>query len=166
MRMRKAWLWLVGALSFLYWAAPLFALDDELLSLQGLKGLYVVVEELNPEIEKDGLTPEHIQKDAAQRLRQAGMKVLTKIEWMKKKEGPYLYINLNARKNPYGVYMHAISIELVQKVLLMRNPKVEVFATTWSKQLLGQGGYLARIRYSIQDVVDLFLNAWAKANRK
>jgi hypothetical protein len=122
------------------------------------------VEKLDPEIEKDGLTREHIQEDTEQRLRKAGIKVLSKAEWMRTKGGGYLYVNLNARKNSYGVYTNAISLELVQKVRLVRDRKTEIFATTWSKQLLGMGGYLGKIRYSIQDVVDLFLNAYAVAN--
>ncbi len=92
--------------------------------------------------------------------------ILSKKEWLRTKEGAYLYVNINARKSSYGVYMNGISLELVQKVLLLRNPKTEVFAATWSRQLLIQGGYLDRIRYSIHDIVDLFLNTLAKANRK
>lgn len=166
MRTKKPWLWLVIVLSLLYGAAPLFALDDEILSLRGLSALFVLVEIVDPEIEKDGLTREEIQKDTEQRLRKAGIRVLSKNEWLRTKEGAYLYVNINARKSGYGVYMSGISLELVQKVLLVRNPKTEVFAATWSRQLLGQGGYLDRVRYSVQDVVDLFLNSWAKANRK
>jgi len=157
---------LVIVLSLLNWATPLFALDDEILSLRGLTALFVLVEIVDPEIEKDGLTSEEIQRDTEQRLRKAGIRVLSKEEWLRTKGGSYLYVNINARKSSYGVYMNGISLELVQKVLLVRNPKTEVFAATWSRQLLGQGGYLDRIRYSVQDVVDLFLNSWAQANRK
>jgi len=166
MRIRKPWLLLVIILSLLNWAPPLFALDDEILSLRGLTALFVLVEIVDPEIEKDGLTREEMQRDTEQRLRKAGIRVLSKEEWLRTKEGSYLYVNINARKSSYGVYMNGISLELVQKVLLVRNPKTEVFAATWSRQLLGQGGYLDRIRYSVQDMVDLFLNSWAEANRK
>ena len=166
MRIRKPWWLFITVLSFVYWAAPLFALDDEILSLKGLTALFVLVEIVDPEIEKDGLTREEIQRDTEQRLRKAGIRVLSKSEWLRTKEGAYLYVNINARKSGYGVYINGLSLELVQKVLLVRNPKTEVFAATWSRQLLGQGGYLDRIRYSVQDVVDLFINSWAQANRK
>jgi hypothetical protein len=166
MRNRKLCLLAVVALSLLYWATPLLALDDEVHSLQGVKALFILVEIVDPEIEKEGITREVIQSDTEQRLHKAGIKVLSKKEWLGKKGGGYLYVNINARKVSHGIYLHGISLELVQKVLLVRNPKREVFAATWSRQLLGQGGYPDRIRYSVQDMVDLFLHFWAKANQK
>ncbi len=166
MKRRNPLLLFVVVLSLFNWAAPLFAMDDELLTLQGLTALFVLVEIADPEIEKDGLTSKQIQKDIEQRLKKAGIKVLSKKEWMKTKGGGYLYVNINARKSGYGVYTSGINLELVQKVHLVRNPKRVVFAATWSRQLLIQGGYLDRIRYSIHNIVDLFLNTWAKANRK
>ena len=166
MKIGKPCLLFAMILFFLNWTASLFALDDELLSLRGLTELFVLIEIEEPEIEKDGLTRGEIQRDTEKRLREAGINILSKQEWLRKKEGAYLYVNVNARKSGYGVYINGINLELVQKVLLVRNAKTEVFATTWSRQLLGHGGYLERIRYSIQDMVDMFLISWKKANGK
>src|SRR4030042_2259715 len=49
-------------------------------ALRGIKGLLVVVEKINPEIEKDGLTENQNQTDVELKLRMAGLNVLTSEE--------------------------------------------------------------------------------------
>jgi hypothetical protein len=62
-------------------AAPAlsFASDDEYTreSLRGLHGVYVLVEDLRPEVEQAGLTVAMIRTDAELKLRLAGIRVLT-----------------------------------------------------------------------------------------
>jgi hypothetical protein len=157
---------LIISLSFFLSVHPAKGMDDERESLKGLSAIYVVVEPIEREIERQGLTREKIRTDTIQRLRKAGIRILSKKEWLKNRAGPYLYVNLNIQKDPYGVYFHAFRVELVQKVVLIRDPKLEVFATTWSRQLLGSRGYLSQVRYAIQDAVDLFLRDHGLANPK
>lgn len=52
-------------------------------SLKGLKGVNVLVDNLKPDIEKDGLKTSSIQTDVELKLRMAGIKVLTFEEWEK-----------------------------------------------------------------------------------
>ena len=52
-------------------------------SLRGLKGIAVVVEALQPEAERDGLTKSQIKTDIELKLRQAGIHVLTTEESFK-----------------------------------------------------------------------------------
>ena len=75
----------------------------------GLEGVYLAVEDLNPEIEQDGLTTNHIKGDVEQRLRLAGIKVLSEEEWKKEKGSPYLYVNAHIMKVMNGVYVFNIS---------------------------------------------------------
>jgi hypothetical protein len=45
-------------------------------SLRDLKGVYVSVESLSPEIQKDGLTKDSVRKDVVLMLRKAGIIIL------------------------------------------------------------------------------------------
>src|ERR1051325_9720100 len=50
--------------------------------LRGLQGVYVEIESLDPDAEKDGLTKDRLQTDVELRLRQADIQVLTKKQWL------------------------------------------------------------------------------------
>jgi hypothetical protein len=49
-------------------------------SLQGLKGVKVLVDNLAPEVEQAGLVKDPLQKGIEEKLRGAGIKVLTQDE--------------------------------------------------------------------------------------
>ena len=63
---------------FFLFASPGRAGDDEKsrMSLRGLKGMQVVVEHLEPEVEQHGLTTSALQTDVELKLRQAGIPML------------------------------------------------------------------------------------------
>jgi hypothetical protein len=63
-------------------------------SLRGLQGVNVIVESLTAEAEQLGLTREALQIDTELQLRQYGIKVLTREEWVKTPGSPFLYVNV------------------------------------------------------------------------
>ncbi|MGA2267560.1 MAG: hypothetical protein ABSH44_03720 [Bryobacteraceae bacterium] len=145
------------------------AVDNEFTrkSLKGLKGVNVLVEPLEAEVEQGGLTKTSIQTDVELRLRQAGITVLTDAENLAAPGSPYLYIVVLTFRGPQ--YNYSIGVELCQSVRLERDPSIQIFgATTWS--VAGIGGVSRNnpraIRDDIKDYVDMFINAYLSVNPK
>jgi len=153
-------------------ASPLLALNSEMnrSSLQGLKGIRVLVEDFAPEVEREGLVKNQIQKDVEDKLRAGGMKILTQEEAVKTPGEPYLYVNLNVNfsKDEEEVCSYSIDIALIQNVNLVRNPKQTTYAITWSTGGVGLIGKksLGQLKESVEDVVDIFIKAFFSVNPK
>jgi hypothetical protein len=139
---------------------------DEKEILQGLEGVRVFVEPIEPEVEKYGLTKKVIQTDTKLQLRQYGIKVLTKEEWLSTTGMPLLYINVNIdirEERP------AIRVELQEKVLLLREPKRTYYgAVTWHRNEVVLVGLdrIKDLREVVKDYVSEFINDYLAANPK
>ena len=66
-------------------------------TLRGLDGVFVLVEEIEPEIERYGLTKQALQTDTELQLRQYGIKVLSRVERLAAPGSPYLYVNVGVK---------------------------------------------------------------------
>ena len=157
------------AMFLLLAASAATAGDDEFSrpSLKGLKGVYVLVEPLEAEVERDGLNQTSIQTDVELRLRQAGIKVLTEAERLAAPGTPFLYVLVNAKSG--SPYAFSINVELCQDVRLDRDPSMQISgATTWSVTAVGTVGRnnLRDIRDMVKDYVDRFINAYLSVNPK
>jgi hypothetical protein len=135
-------------------------------ALQGLKGVYVSVEKLEADIERDGLTRTALEQDAISALRRGGIKVLTREEWMKEPGNPNLHLNANILKlRETGEYIYAISIALRENVYLTREAIEIPEASSWSKGgVIGITGNLQKIRNSVKAEVEAFVNACRSQN--
>ncbi len=113
------------------WNNSLYAAGDvfERTSLKGLKSLQVVVEDIAPDITQDGLDRERIKSSVEHQLEEAGIVVEQQAE-------NALYIHLGSVKSETGVYSYALSLQLVQLVLLYRDPSLLTWGTTWSFDLV------------------------------
>lgn len=156
--------------AFLF-CSTLMAQDTELsrTSLKGLTGFAVVVEPLDPNAEKDGLSKDQIRTDVELRLRTAGIKVFTERESVSAPGVPYLNIMLNALKSRASkMWVIALEVSLRQGVALTRDPKVVVIGTTWNAAGVAVVGTtkIAQTRDSIKDLVETFINAWLSVNPK
>jgi hypothetical protein len=170
MNSKKCWfIFIAFTLSFLNLASNGFAQDDENTrpTLRGFQGVHVVVEQLSPPIEKDGLTKSQLQKDTELKLQAAGIKVLSKEEFIKTVGKPYLYMNINISilRTQITRYIFYIRVEFNQDVSLVKSPMV-VPAVTWSTGGWGIDFSLENIRDLIKDQVDKFVNAYFAANLK
>lgn len=131
-------------------------------TLRGIKGVWVAIEDINPEIERDGLTKKQIQTDVELKIRLAGLNVL---ERLKAPGRPWLYVGVNVFRTSLGPYVYVVDVELWQDVYIERNSKRSV-ALTWSTNYFGITSDLNPIRNEIKDRVDIFLNAWLSVNPK
>ena len=153
------------------WPVLAFPLDNAQTraSLRGLEGIYVIIEDFKPEIEKDGLSRRQTELEIMKRLKAAGIETLSEEEWKKENGRPWLYVYAHVIKKVFmdkEVYIFNVSFELKQKVTLLRDPDREVFATTWSKGVLGKSGYINDIEQSIGGLTDSFVTAYLSVKDK
>lgn len=127
------------------------------------KGVLVVVEDLSKDADKIGLTDSRIQTAVELKLRQSGIKVLTKQEHQEILSHPYLYINVN-------VFQEAFSIDVEHRevVQLTRGKKPTVFgASIWRKGATGMvRSDPEYVVSSVGRLVDNYCNDFLKANPK
>jgi hypothetical protein len=139
----------------------------ELDSLQGLKGVAVAIEKINPQIEQLGLNRAQIKTEVEARLARGGVKKITKKDVFTGK--PWLYININAfETSDKRLIVYAISVELIQDVRLVRAPLTSTAAVTWS---ISDAGYTSsshpgNILKIVNSLVDRFIRDYAEVNRE
>lgn len=156
------------------YSSPVFAIDSDITrkTLTGLKGVYVVVENLQPNIERYAqrfnLTKEQIQADVEGRLKGAGIEILSRDMWLKTTGRPMLYVSINTHEYEKYWYSYTIGICLQQIVMLETNPEVKTSATTWSIEMTGIAniGTLGRIRSNVSILVGRFIEAYNSVNPK
>ena len=129
--MRRSMLILLGLT--LCWPTVGFAFTaDKRDTLRGLREISVLVEYLPDDVEREGLSREHLTRDIEVRLGQAGLRVLTISEIANSPGAPYLYVAVYPIAAPSANFnAYAIGLTLKQLVHLSRNPTTEFFATTW-----------------------------------
>lgn len=133
--------------------------------LQGLEEVYVIVERLKPEIERDGLFGSTLQTDVELMLRMAGMNIMSEQEWLRSLCGPYIYLHVDAFKYSEG-YVYKIQLSLREAVRLLRKRMRAVATTVRLPDQLGVTPHLADIRDEAKELVEDFIKAWLAANPK
>lgn len=170
---RKEWLMvLLVILLTLALESLLFAINGKsnLATLRGLSGVGVLVEQLSPEVEKEGLIKNQLQREVELKLRAAGIKVLTREEALTTPGEPYLYININVNtaKTESDIYPYSVDLLLMQKVSLLRDPQQTTYAVTWSTGGVGsiEKSIVGQLRNSVEEMVSLFIKAYQAENPK
>jgi hypothetical protein len=158
------------------WTSEVLALDDETtrFSLTGLRGIAVVVKDINPDAERDGLKRDQIKTDVELRLRETGIKVPTESERLAIPDFPLLTINVDVEKSKdLELYNYNIEVELYKQVI--SNPHDETrFAEydqikTWSSGLttsIPSNGLKSSVQKDVVYLVDKFISAYLAANPK
>lgn len=155
---------------------PVGAIDTDVTrkTLSGLQGVYVAVEELQPNLlkysaaQKSGLSKEGLKRDIEGRLSKAGIRVLTWDQAVKTPGMPFLYINVNTHESEKYWYAYDIRIELQQLVSMEANPKVKTMADTWSTNMTGivNIGTMDKLKEAVEVLADRFAGAFRAANQK
>jgi hypothetical protein len=137
-------------------------------SIRGIEGVYVLVEKLDPKVVSDGLTEDAIHNDVELKLRQNGIKVLSKEEHYKVPGSPVLYIVANFIKlEQIDLYAYSIRTTFEQSVTLDRT-RNSLTAATWSMSFIAviPINKLNGVREQIRDFLDRFINAYLSVNPK
>lgn len=141
--------------------------ESRLNSLKGLAGVYLLIEPLNTEARKAGLTTSQLRTDVELRLRTANIAVLTEEEGRKRPGNPYLYLDV-AYKAENDLPIFRVRLALIQNVFAQRNTSRLLRASTWSVGLSGytSGTGVATIRESARDFADHFCNDYLRVNQR
>ncbi|MGQ9634168.1 MAG: hypothetical protein ACUVXB_07955 [Bryobacteraceae bacterium] len=137
-------------------------------SLRGLSAVAVRVERLSEEARAGGLSEQALRAEVEQRLKAAGLKVLTAAEVVQTAGRPVLYVRVNARL-PYGsdVYAVNVTLALLQDVTAARDPGLTIreaktwdagYLRTWPRQSLPQ------VINTVRDLTEEFVGDWKLAN--
>lgn len=165
--MRKQWVVALLVVALLLLPGLSYALTADQKVLVGLKGVYVLVESLDPQAERLGLTKGQIQTDVELRLRKAGVMVLTREEWKKTPGKPFLYVNISTKtRSGSELCAYSTHVKLEELVTLARG--FQTAGTIWNTGEVGTVGInkISQIRDSVGDRVDSFINDYLAANPK
>ena len=157
-------------LSFLISSSVVFAIGDDQYSrpsLKDLKKLSVVVQiekPLSEDFKKVGLTEERIRTGIELKLQEAKINVVYATDLVP--DTPILHVEING-SNKGQTFSFLMEVELWQKSLLKRDPKLEVLAGTWSTGVFGSGpasNIANDIMRLINDMMDTFVKAYLSVN--
>ena len=168
----KKW-WFVFITFFVFFsnlAPSAFGQDDEVTrpTLRGFPGVYVVVEQMSPEVEKDGLTTNQLLKNTELKLQTSGVQLLSKEEFLRTPGRPYLYVNasITLLRTQITRYIYYIRLEFNQEVSLVKSPTTIVPAVTWSAGGWGIDFSLENIRDILKKQTEKFVSAYLAVNLK
>jgi hypothetical protein len=130
-------------------------------SLNGLTAVSVQVEDMPDGAKLRGLTKEAIKSDVEQRLRRAGMRVVTEEDSVRLPGAPYVYVQVSLADHARAA---SIDVELNQGALLIRNGSVVPSTITWRRGTLLTKPTTQSVRDAVNDRVDAFLTAWLSVN--
>jgi hypothetical protein len=144
-------------------AAPASPMDspESRATLKRIKAVSVMVEWIDPEVEREGLTRDQLQSDVEMRLRKAGIPVVPSA-------GESLHITVQPMKHSADLYAYAIHVALHQRVKLSRDSNIVASAPTWGVGCIGtvRPDDLRNVRASLADDVDKFIAAYREQNPK
>lgn len=140
--------------------------------LEGLKEFSVVVENLNPSLEKLGVTKKQLQADAELKLRQAGIKVI-EAGSPEKADSPYIYISIKSIDYKLGDssigVIFSFRVDLREYAFLKRASKVTVVANSWSQNQIATCAndvFAVFTRDILKNIMDQFITDYLAANPK
>jgi hypothetical protein len=151
-----------------------FAVDSESSrkTLANLKGVYVIIEDLQPNLQKyakkQELSKEQLQKHVEVHLKEAGIRVLNREEWAQAPGRPILYVNVNTHEYQKYQFAYDARVELQQMASLETSPGAKALAATWSINMTGtvNMGTVNVIYDSVKSLTSAFVKAYASANHK
>lgn len=137
--------------------------------LKGIDGFEILIEVLNEDAIKIGLTRKRLKTVTELALRREGITVVeykggvkTTEELLKFSRTPFIYVNVNVSGRAFSV-----KLELKERVVLERDESISCTATTWDQLITGiHGGNSEFIVSALKELLDYFINDYYKANPK
>ncbi len=137
-------------------------------SLRGLKKISVIVQIEKPALDdfkKVGLTEDRIRTGIGLKLQEAKIDVVHTED--PGTEIPILHVELNGSNRNGKIFSFLIEIELWQRTLLKRDPKLEVITDTWSTGIFGSAPASTAgndMMGLINTMMDTFVKAYLSVN--
>ena len=131
-------------------------------TLRGLIGVEVLVEPLQPEVERNGLTAASIRSDVEQQLRAGGITIYPSQVANTSPAKPYLYVHLNAVALQTGMLAIGVQLQLRQTLRSPVTGSNVVNAMTWDQEnvVAVEGTSLDAVRMELRDYVGTFVRDW------
>lgn len=104
--------------------------DPSAAALRGLSAVWVVVEGVDPVVERAGLGREQLRIEITERLRAAGIRVVGRGAGMRD-DTPFVYLRVQADETGRGDYAFIVEFELHEWVRVARDSSLLVVARTW-----------------------------------
>jgi hypothetical protein len=143
---------------------PTFDPGDDLATanLRGLGGVGVVVAEIEADLLKAGITDTQLRADTEQRLKTAGINVLTGKERLNSPGRPYVYVFVATQCDSQTDSCGVEAVKLMERVSLERNPSILTYASTWNR---GEFVILPRERLAaVRRLVGVYLGQFTNAS--
>jgi hypothetical protein len=135
-------------------------------SMSGIRGVTVMVEGgFEKELGQQRLTKDTLRGDVELQLQEAGLTLLTDLEFLETKERPMLSITINTLKHGEG-YLFSLTAQLYQHVYLIKKGQDTTYpaATWWSAGAIGILYNPEDLRSLVKEEVDAFIRAYRSAN--
>lgn len=132
-------------------------------TLRGLPGVEVVVESVEPELERDGVTRAAIQSEVEQRLKARGIPVYPSQNANPSPAKAYLYVHLTPLKlAPQNLYAIGVQVHVRQTLHSLVTASNIVDAMTWdANDLIAVPiDKVTSVHRTIQESVDRFIQDW------
>ncbi len=132
-------------------------------TLRGLPGVEVIVEELQPEIVRAGLTASGVRDAAVRQLRDAGIVVYPSQAENGSPAKPYLYVHVNAGGVPQtSSYAVSVHVQVRQTLRSLVTESSVVDAMTWDSHtvLAVARNRMSPLRDMIARQIGLFVEDW------
>jgi hypothetical protein len=131
-------------------------------TLRGVTAMGVVIDQLDPVLEREGLTREALSSRLERGLETAGVQ----LDPSAKEFLALRIMQVRANKGPYGV---CINVAFYQPVILSRDQKARTATQTWEVEtvLLADPKQLNEATIaSVDELADRFVAAWQSVNKK
>jgi hypothetical protein len=135
-------------------------------SMSGIRGVTVMIGgSLEKELEQQGLTKDALRGLVESQLQDAGITLLTDLEFLEIKERPMLQIMVYTLKHGEG-YLFSVTAQLFQHVYLIKKGQDTTYpAVTWSSPgVIGIVYDPGNLRSLVKEEVDGFIRAYRSAN--
>jgi hypothetical protein len=129
--------------------------------MRSMKKFRVVVEPLNPELEKDGLPREKVLQELTAKIEKAGIQNLAEEEWQKTPGKPTINVTVNATKTGDRLYQYSVTIEVTKSEVQHSGAYSEKIITLWTSADVGEGD-VSNLRDIINEKMGFFLRAHEK----
>ncbi len=164
----------ISVFSLVHLTTSVSALDEDMIMelqnrmvLRGLKSVALFVEQLNPQIEEDGLSAATLKTDTEIKLQRAGIKVLSREESYRTQGSAGLFLKAHVFRYNSAGYVYNVSLSLKEEAHLSRVNYLAPLATTWESELsLGVTPDISEIRATAKGLVDEFVDMYLAANSK
>jgi hypothetical protein len=138
-------------------------------TLRGLPGVRLIVEKINAEVERDGLTTDLVRTTAETRLRTAGIRLLSQDEVTMTQGRPTIQILVQTSRSD-SLYAYCVEVSVWQEMVqIHRQTSLPVWVRSWvTENVVGIKPHknIHVLKTTVEGLVDEFIRAYMAVNPK